>query len=247
MAAILWLCLRNVTQLLPLKVQRILQDLVDRAFGRGRIQLLDDSHHYGISENRRPGIPMGLEGDSDDEDDELPQFPTQSAGRARGITGTLQASKDRMEAAILSLVAGRSQRFRRSPDEEDPEAASDRILVLPNISSRHTANTYKPGLSLQTNDCPETPDSARPSTRPTSTLFRRDSADADAPPLPSYFNINHHHQSPTRYHSRSGSGDRTPPLSARSPTIRSPALSRTPSLLAIAEESSISPPSSSWY
>lgn len=190
---------------------------------------------------------MGLEGDSDDEagDDELPQFPTHSSSRTRGIAGTLQASKDRIEEAILSLVAGRSRRFRRLPEQEDPEAASERVLVLPNISSRHTTNTYKPNRASETNGSAR-PDASRQSSRPTSTLFHRDSADADAPPLPSYFNINHH-QSPTRYYSRTGSGlgDRTPPLSARSPTIRSPALSRTPSLLAIAEEASVSPPATS--
>lgn len=225
MLFIIWLSLRNLSHLLPLRVQHAIQDLSERLGVARHIRLLEQNEHLGATSGNRhmaASFAMDLdEGSSDDDDDELPLATRFNQHDSTFRKAGTQQKLDR----IVRLFSGGIQHARGyghipgEPAHEDEE----RVLDLPSLPSpSHYGKRHNPAASS-------------PSPK---TLFQTDPHDGDASPLPAQVSL------PNARYSNTGplspSLDRSYP---RSP-IRSPALSRTPSLVAIAEESSVSPRSS---
>ena len=223
MLFILWLCLRNASQLLPIRVQYKLQHLADNLVGRGRIRLLDTPGIYNTDDrSHRSQFTLDLDGSSseDDDDDELPLATVGEPYNGKGGRRKLERI-----ANLFGGISHQSNRYRQA--NLDAEEQPERIVDLPITHSNRSVYA------------PSNRSSHRASGSASTSLFRTDSAEMDAPTLPPHFSLP---SSPT-----------IPPQSPfertssfnhlRSPT-RSPALSRTPSLVAIQEETSASPRSS---
>lgn len=224
MLFIIWLSLRNLSHLLPLRVQHAIQDFSDRLGLARHIRLLE----HNDSSDRQGGntdVPFGIdldEGSSDDDDDELPL-----ASRFNGQPPSFGSSGRRQKLdRIVRLFSGGIQRAKGYGNLANSDEEEERVLDLPNLPS--TNQHYR-------REGPTNTSSA------TTTLFRADSQEGDASPLPAQFSL-----SPARPQLNSSfvpgplspSTDRI--YSPRSP-IRSPSISRTPSLDAIVEETSVSP------
>ena len=251
MAFIIWLSLRNanLARYIPVPVQNYLQDLNERLGLSRRIRLPASYTSFGQNSQDRGEAITNLSihnGDSsddeDDHDDELPLAHRWQNGSARRFRqGGSQLNR------LISLFTGKGQ------------ASSYGLL---NGNANHTSNGYRlddeeeeaDGTVLQLPNLPASNNPARqaqqtrkkPKSSPS--LFTLDTADLDAPAIGSNFTL-----SPSRlfqanpfasFNGSLGSPDLARANAGygfpRSP-IRSPSLSRTPSLGAIAEETSVSP------
>ncbi|KAK9897818.1 hypothetical protein P389DRAFT_62108 [Cystobasidium minutum MCA 4210] len=226
MLFIIWLSLRNLSHLLPLRIQHAIQDISDRLGLARHIRLLsrDDASLYPSLSSGDHSAPFGIdldEASSDDEedDDELPlasRFNQQSSSFGK-------ASRQRKLDRIVRLFSGGIQQARgygniANSEEQDEE----RVLDLPNLPS---SSQYKPRIK-----------SSEPSA--SQQLFSANAEEGDASPLPSQFYF-----SPSRQPCGPVGGPLSPSaerVHPRSP-FRSPSLSRTPSLDAIVEETPVSP------
>lgn len=258
MIFILWLSLRsaNLERYLPEPVLNYLQDLNDR-LGLSRRIRLPASY---LSSDRDAGdaianlsIHNGDSSDDEDHDDELPLAHRRQNGHrsgGRSLEKHRSQRKGGLGDRFLSLFTGRGQASAygllgepstrypngQSFQEDEDEEAEGSVLQLPTLaSSRSVSNhAYK---QPQPKDRPKS----------SSSLFKLDMADLDAPILQPNFTHSPQRQSQSNplYSFNEGLG--SPALGQgfpRSP-IRSPSLSRTPSLNAIAEETSPPPRNSS--
>ena len=198
-------------------MQYAMQDFADKAFGRSRIRLVDmPGREQGDGRIYRANVPSyfdeGSTDDGDDNDDELPLATVgQHAARRQG--------RGRNFDRIAGFFGGKGHlgNCHEQAGFLDPEAQQEYILDLP--STRTTLSGKKYGKASRS--------ISRASVSSSSSLFRTDSSDADALPLPL-----------SKSRMTSISGERSTVQNTRSPT-RSPSLSRTPSLTAIQEEASI--------
>lgn len=223
MLFIIWLSLRNLSHLLPLRIQHVIQDFSDRIGLARHIRLLERDDP-STATNGNNGTPFGIDLDAssdDDDDDELPL----ASRLSREQTTFSKTGRQRKLDRIVRMFSGGIQHARgygnlpNNNNEDDEES----VLDLPNLPS---SSRYKPRTK-----------SAVSSTSPP-TLFRANSQEGDAPPLPLQF-----HFTPSREPSSPAGGPLSPSMDRtypRSP-LRSPSLSRTPSLVAILEETAVSP------
>lgn len=242
MLFIIWLSLRNLSHLLPVRVQHAIQDFSDRLGIASHIRLLEHNvnpRSARSGNNPRADVPFGIdldEGSSDDEDDddELP-LATRFAHQQDSSFG--KSGRQQKLDRIVRLFSGGIQHARgygplgssnvNYTQDEDEE----RVLDLPNLPSSYNYDRRKKQNASATSTTTTSP----------TTLFQADYQEGDASPLPSKFSLSN-----TRFHA---SGPLSPSLDRNTPRspIRSPSLSRTPSLVAIVEETSVSPRSSTEH
>ena len=273
MLFILWLSLRNanLARYLPEPVQNYLQDLDERLGLSRRIRLPASYASFGQNSQDRGEAIANLSihnGDSSDEegdnDDELPlarRWENGHGGR-NGFRSHAIRRKESTLNRLISLFTGRGQAsaygllggqssgrsnggYHLEEDDADEEAGGGgHILQLPNLN---TSNSNPVRNHIRRSQPPTKKQKSSPS------LFTLDTADLDAPALAPNFTLSPSRTSQSNPFASFSEGLGSPRSTGspnigygfpRSP-IRSPSISRTLSLVAIAEETSLSPRGSS--
>lgn len=258
MCFIVWLSLRNANldRYLPERLQNAIQDFKARLGFSRRIRLPPSSGRDPEEAIANLSIHNGDSSDEEgDHDDELPLAHRWQNGsshsrqsttkrRSRGVPSLadrfVSLFTGRGQASAYGLLGGGSRangRYFQEDEEEDPEGS---ILNLPTLANHNGVQNHSRQPEHQNRRV------TKPKTSPS--LFKLDTSDLDAPLLQSNFTL-----SPSRISQAnpfSSLGDLGSPTLGygfpRSP-IRSPSLSRTPSLVAIAEETSPSPRNSAEH
>jgi hypothetical protein len=258
MLFIIWLSLRNLSHLLPLPIQNAIQDISDRLHLhiRSHIRLLDPRDTAGNAggnysrryhpQQQQQGIPFNLDPDdasSEDDDDELPLVSLSSHNDDGPSSYFGKAGRSRKLDRMVRLFSGtgtsqRSRGYGQLGNADTHEEDEESVLDLPNLSAStqrfNPNNTERIRQHRQQQQQQRNPPNIPPHP---SILFQASTHENDASPLPTHFSP---FTSPIK-------GPLSPSLERgiypRSP-LRSPSLSRTPSLVAIVEETSVSPRSS---
>lgn len=248
LGATVYLSLRGILHVLPAPIARPLQAIVDRASDAlhskyrqwrtgGNIRLHDGPR------GRDQLVAMSLDLDeSDDGHDDDDELPLANMAGPQGMLG--RAKREIKLNRIVSLLSGKGSAVRHAGYENgylgngdlenDGRGQEERILDLPRLKTTNVVSGgYRPRSGSSASSTHSSMNGSPKVASGGGTLFRADASESDAPSLPHHF-ASHHFSN-------------AQPLSPASPrSMKSPSLSRRPSLLAIQEqeESSVSPRSS---